>query len=112
MVEEDIVVVEGQPNLLREKGADGVLRCWGEGQKEDHSCHRKDKASGVEQRVLVANSIAENRAKSGLQCLLIGFAERDVVCKILRDGGVGVGGVVPLRVQILEFTCHQDHHAF
>ena len=50
---------KNEPYLLRERSADGVVRCWRESAKEAHSFNREDKPPKVEQRVFVVDGVAK-----------------------------------------------------
>ena len=42
LVEEGLVTAKGEPYLLRERSADGAVRCRGESEEEGHSTNRED----------------------------------------------------------------------
>ncbi len=62
----------------------------------------------AEQRVLVADSFAKERAETGLQGPFFYLTGRETLCQFLDGGGVCVGVSGPLFVLVLESAAYKD----
>ena len=77
------MVVEGEAQLLWEGSACRVVRGWGEGHEDRVSVEGEDNPSGLQERSLVADCVAEDCAVLGGKATLLGLAEGEALDEVL-----------------------------